>query len=143
MTVCVTACTVPFFLDPVMALRSAGPVATRSIDLCVSLTVCFLAGIAACVCGDTAASVAFEVLLMPNDFEIPPSSRVRTILGFTRSSGQDAVAAGCALVGGVCVCELTAPRGAEADALAGIYGVMPDSSFFLYSHCRTARTEWP
>ena len=112
-------CTVPFLLDPVLALRSAGPVPTRSVDLCVRLTACFLAGVAARVCGDPAASVAY-VLHMPHDVEIPPGARVRAILGFTRSSGQDAVAAGCALVDGVCVCELSAPRGAEADALAGM-----------------------
>ena len=105
-TVCATACTVPFLLDPVLALRSAGPVPTRSIDLCVRLTVCFLAGIAARVCGDTAASVAYAVLHMSHDIDIlrSPGSRVRTILRFTRSSGQDAVATGCALVDGVSVC---------------------------------------
>ena len=75
-----------------------------------------------CVRGAAAASVASEVRHMPCGVEMSPGSRVRTILGFTRSPGQDVVAAGCALVDGVCVCvcELSAPRGAEADAIAGM-----------------------
>ena len=50
----------------------------------------------------------------------PLVSRVRTILVCTRGPGQDTVAAGCALVDGGCICDLAAPWGAEADALAGI-----------------------
>ena len=38
-----------------------------------------------------------------------------------RSAGQDAVCAGCAVVGDVCVGDMSAARGgAEADALAGM-----------------------
>ena len=102
-----------------LALQSADPAPTRSIDLCARLTVCFLVSVAvrACVCGDAATSVTSEVLHTPCGVETPPRSRVQTVVGFTRSPGQDAVAAGFALVDGVCVCDLSAPRGAESDAL--------------------------
>ena len=52
----------------------------------------------------------------------PADCAVRSLLTPVRSAGQDsdAVCAGCAVVGGVCVCDLSAPPGAEANALAGM-----------------------
>ena len=56
--------------------------------------------------------------LLQMSAELPPGSRVRTILEFTRSPGQDVVAVGCALVDSVGIFDLSAPQGADADALA-------------------------
>jgi len=97
-------------------------VPARLIGLGAGLTVCFLVGIAACVCGDAAVGVASDLL--------PPGSQVRTILGFTRSPVQDAVTAGCALVDGFRGCDLSAPRVAEAAAFVGWCDTQP--LFFLF-----------
>ena len=82
----------------------------RTLDSCV-----LRVWVAARVCGDAAMSVASGVL---HGFSLPPESRSWTIFGFTRCPGQDAVAAGCAFVDGVLIYDLSAPRAAEADALA-------------------------
>ena len=77
----------------------------------------YICGVSAVVCGAPAVGVAAAAF---RGLSIPPSSRIVSVFGALRSPGQDAVAAGCSLVDGVCVCDLSAPRGAEADALAGM-----------------------
>lgn len=75
----------------------------RSVDLCALLTVCFLVGVAARVCGDATVRVASEVL---QGAERPLGPRFRTILGFTRCPRYEAVTAVCELVDGVCILRL-------------------------------------
>lgn len=87
------------------------------LNLCARLTVCFAVGVAVPVYGDAEISVAYGVL---QGVGIPPGSRDRTMLGFTPSPGQDAVAVGCALDDGICICDSSARRGTEADALVGM-----------------------
>ena len=69
------------------------------------------------VCGGVASDVAADVA---RRVRLPLESGVLSLLPPARSSAQDAQAAGSSLVDGVCVCDLSAPRGAEADALAGM-----------------------
>ena len=111
------ACSVPFLLDPVAAVRGGGPVPQRVGVECVNLVAAFLVGVSARVCAGPAELLAGDALL---GLGLPGECGVACLTGWARSPAQDAVAAGCDLLDGVCVCDLSAPRGAEADALAGM-----------------------
>ena len=113
---CATACAVPFLLDPVAALRAPGPVPGATCVLCTGLVAAFLVGVAARVCGGPAGSVAAATLL---DLGLPAQFGVATLRGPARSPAMDEAAAGCGLLDGVCDCDPSAPRGAEADAREG------------------------
>ena len=108
-----------FLLDPVAAVHSVGRVPARISHACARLVVGYICGVSAAVCGAPAVGVAAAAF---RGLSLPPSSRIVSVFGALRSPGQDAVAAGCSLVimNGVCVCDLSAPRGADADSLAGM-----------------------
>ena len=63
--------------------------------------------------GDVAACLACDVRPA---LDLCVGSAVARLLPPARSPAQDAVAANSSLDDGVCVCDLSAPRGAEADA---------------------------
>ena len=87
------------------------------MHVCVHLVAGFLAGLAARVCGGAAVPLAEAAL---RRLRLPESCGVASLLVPCRSPAQDADSAGCALVDGDCVCDLSAPRGAEADAHGGM-----------------------
>ena len=99
------------------ALAGAGRAPPRVSLRCGRLVAAYVFGVAARVCGRAAEELAAETV---GGLGLPGDARVLSLVRPVRSSGDDAVAAGCSLVGGVCVCDLSAPRGAEADALAGM-----------------------
>ena len=74
-----------------------------------------MVGVAAMVCGGAATDIAADVA---RRVRLPLGSGVLALLPPARSPAQDAQAAGCLLVDGVCVYDLSAPRGAEPNALA-------------------------
>ena len=97
-TCCVaaTACAVPFHLDPVVALRDAGPVPGRVVHDCL----CYVVGVAAMICGGVASDVAADVA---RRVRLPLASGVLSLLPPPRTSAQDAHPAGSLLVDGACV----------------------------------------
>ena len=107
---------VPLLLDPVQALRAAGPVPGCVGGVCVRLVAGFVCGVAARVAGDAAARLVCDVR---RSLDLPPEAGLQALVRPVRSPAQDAVAAGSFLVDGVCLCDLSAPRGAEADAREG------------------------
>ena len=114
---CAAVAAVPFLLDPISALRTGGQVSGAATSLCVRVVATYVVGVASRVCGHLADGLASS--LSPW-LSLPPGYGVKAFLPPGRSAAQDAVAAECTLLGGVCVCDLSAPRGAEADALAGM-----------------------
>ena len=84
---------------------------------CVRVVATYVVGVASRVCGHPADDLASS--LSPW-LSLPSGYGVKAFLPPGRSAAQDAVSAECTLLGGVCVCDLSAPRGAEADALAGM-----------------------
>ena len=109
--------TVPFLIDPARALRDTGVCRADIAETCSGLVACFVLGVAGRVCGDPAASLAASVL--PR-IRVPGDSAVLSLWWPARSAAQDSVAAGCSLMDGVCVHDLSAPGVAEADALASL-----------------------
>ena len=108
---------VPFVADPVAAVRAEGPVRLGVAAACADLVAAFLAGVALRVCGGLSVALAEETL---GGLSLPEGCSVWRLVGPIRSSAQDAEAAGCALLDGVCVVNESAPRGAEADARVGM-----------------------
>ena len=117
-----TAVSAPFLLDPAASILATGRVPGGVTNVCIRLVAGFLVGLAARVCGGAAVPLAEAAL---RRLRLPESCGVASLLVPCRSPAQDADSAGCALVDGDCVCDLSAPRGAEADARGG-YGVMSD-----------------
>ena len=76
--------------------------------------MCYVVGVAAIVNGGAASDVAADVA---RRVRLPLESGDLSLLPPARSPAQDAQAAGSSLVDGVCVCDVAAPRGAEADTL--------------------------
>ena len=111
-----TVYTIPFLRDPIRALRADGLVPASVAHACTQVVAAFLLGVAGRVCGGDAAAVALAAL---PSLSLPPESKLRAFLP-SRSVAQDAVAADADLLDGVCDCNPSAPRDAEADALAGI-----------------------
>ena len=111
-----TVYAVPFLLDPIRALRANGHVPAPVAHACAHVVAAFLLGVACRVCGGDADAVARHAVL---GLSLPPESKLRALLP-SRSAAQDAVAAGGVLLDGVCDCNPSSPRGAEADALAGM-----------------------
>ena len=110
-----TVSAVPFLMDPVTALRGEGRIPHRITGRFIRLVAAYVFGVATRVCGEAAVLLADEAI---RGLGLPADSRVLSAVQPVRSGGTDAVAAGCSLVGGVCVCYVSAPRGAEADALS-------------------------
>ena len=119
---CAAAVSVPFLLDPVVALCGRGPLRGRVVHDCVRLVASFILGVACGVCGEPAVGVARAARPM---LSVPFPARVGGLLPSVRSAAQDSVAASCGLVDGVCVCDesalggCTSPQGAVADARVG------------------------
>ena len=76
--------------------------AVRACDVaaCVCLVAGFVLGVASRVCGEPAERLAAAAVPA---LSLPPSSGVASLCSPPRSPAQDAVAAGSALVDGVCV----------------------------------------
>ena len=67
-----------------------------------------VAGISQGVCGGAASGFAEDAMA---GLSLPAECGVRPLLTPVRSAGQDTVGAGCAAIGGVCICDLSVPRG--------------------------------
>ena len=111
-----TVYTIPFLMDPIRALRADGHVPASVAHACTQVVAAYLLGVACRVCGGDADAVARAAV---PGLSLPPESKLRAFLP-SRSAAQDAVAAGGDLLDGVCDCNPSAPRGAEADALKGM-----------------------
>ena len=88
-----------------------------------------LVALAARVFGGAAVPLAEGALRY---LRLPDSCGVASLLVPCRSPPKDAETAGCALVDGECVCDLSAPRGCRGQCLRG-YGVMSDLGFFDFN----------
>ena len=112
------ACSVPFLLDPVHALRSAPSVRGGTVTACASLVAAFIVGVASRVCGDSASAVAAAVAPC---LAVPRGASVLSLLPAVPAARQGIVAEGGVPVGALCECALSAHRlvGAEADARPG------------------------
>ena len=119
---CASALSVPFLLDPVVALCGDGPLRGRAVHDCVRLVASFVLGVACGMCGEPALDLARATRPA---LSVPFPARVAGLLPSARSAAQDSVAASCSLVDGVCVCDESAlggcssPQGAVADARTG------------------------
>jgi len=91
--------------------------AVNTSGACFRIVVCDVVDIPAAICGGAATDVAADDarrVRRPMDCGVP------SLLPPAPSAAQDAQAAGSSLVDGVWFCDLSAPRGAEADAVAGM-----------------------